>query len=156
MTLRGNWWLIWDVAVESSASELRCSMQGKIIDQSIHHVVSFSQVNITNSFISVLFSLCVGFDIDNDALEIFRRNVEEFEISNLDLVQCDLCSLEEKAYEKKFDTVIMNPPFGTKHNQGEHSRVNGDYCCFYKREGPPEDRCNRRHNWLSRGQNIFL
>ncbi|XP_042351232.1 rRNA N6-adenosine-methyltransferase METTL5 isoform X1 [Plectropomus leopardus] len=62
--------------------------------------------------------LCVGFDIDNDALDIFRRNAEEFEISNVDLVQCDLCSLEAEAYAKKFDTVIMNPPFGTKHNQG--------------------------------------
>ncbi|XP_033842951.1 rRNA N6-adenosine-methyltransferase METTL5 [Periophthalmus magnuspinnatus] len=61
---------------------------------------------------------CVGFDIDHDALEIFRRNAEEFEISNLDLVQCDLCSLEMEAYSSKFDTVIMNPPFGTKHNQG--------------------------------------
>ncbi|XP_062259457.1 rRNA N6-adenosine-methyltransferase METTL5 [Platichthys flesus] len=62
--------------------------------------------------------LCVGFDIDEDALEIFRSNAEEFEISNLDLVQCDLCSLDQDAYASKFDTVIMNPPFGTKHNQG--------------------------------------
>ncbi|TNN36677.1 Methyltransferase-like protein 5 [Liparis tanakae] len=45
------------------------------------------------------------------------RNAEEFEMSNVDLVQCDLCSLEADAYAKKFDTVIMNPPFGTKHNQ---------------------------------------
>ena len=68
----------------------------------------------------LICSLCVGFDIDEDALDIFRRNAEEFEISNLDLVQCDLCSLEAEAYAKKFDTVIMNPPFGTKHNQGEY------------------------------------
>lgn len=61
---------------------------------------------------------CVGFDLDNDALEIFRRNAEEFEISNFDLVQCDLCTLNVEAYSSKFDTVIMNPPFGTKHNQG--------------------------------------
>ncbi|AWP13109.1 Methyltransferase-like protein 5 isoform 2 [Scophthalmus maximus] len=62
--------------------------------------------------------LCVGFDIDDDALDIFRRNAEEFEISNVDLVQCDLCALDPDAYAEKFDTVIMNPPFGTKHNQG--------------------------------------
>ncbi|XP_037542383.1 rRNA N6-adenosine-methyltransferase METTL5 [Nematolebias whitei] len=62
--------------------------------------------------------LCVGFDIDDDALEIFRRNAEEFETSNVDLVQCDLCCLQGEAYAQKFDTVIMNPPFGTKHNQG--------------------------------------
>nr|XP_019945305.1 PREDICTED: methyltransferase-like protein 5 [Paralichthys olivaceus] len=61
--------------------------------------------------------LCVGFDIDKDALDIFRTNAEEFEISNVDLVQCDLCSLDPDTYAKKFDTVIMNPPFGTKHNQ---------------------------------------
>lgn len=70
---------------------------------------------------SLLCSMCVGFDVDNDALNIFKRNVEEFDISNVDLVQCDLCSLEADAYAKKFDTVIMNPPFGTKHNQGEWS-----------------------------------
>lgn len=70
---------------------------------------------------SLLFSLCVGFDIDNDALDVFRSNAEGFEISNVDLVQCDLCSLEDGAYANKFDTVIMNPPFGTKHNQGEYS-----------------------------------
>ncbi|KAM4731741.1 rRNA N(6)-adenosine-methyltransferase METTL5 isoform 1-T2 [Anableps anableps] len=62
--------------------------------------------------------LCVGFEIDEDALEIFRRNTEEFELSNVDLLQCDLCHLEVDAYAQKFDTVIMNPPFGTKHNQG--------------------------------------
>lgn len=69
------------------------------------------------------FSFCVGFDIDGEALEIFRRNAEEFEISNVDLVQSDLCSLQPEAYAQKFDTVIMNPPFGTKHNHGEFSTV---------------------------------
>lgn len=73
------------------------------------------------SYLSISFSFCVGFDIDNDALEIFRRNAEEFEIANVDLVQCDLCHLQPEAYAKKFDTVIMNPPFGTKHNQGKFS-----------------------------------
>lgn len=68
---------------------------------------------------SLVCSVCVGFDIDDDALHIFKRNAEEFEISNVDLVQCDLCCLEADAYAKKFDTVIMNPPFGTKRNQGE-------------------------------------
>ncbi|CAJ1079361.1 rRNA N6-adenosine-methyltransferase METTL5 [Xyrichtys novacula] len=62
--------------------------------------------------------LCVGLDIDRDALDIFRRNAEDFEISNVDLIQCDLCAIETQNYANKFDTVIMNPPFGTKHNQG--------------------------------------
>ena len=117
MTFRVKSWLIWDAAVESSASGLRCLMQGK----SIYHPTALPPHFILQCF-SILFSdvrFCVGFDIDNEALEIFRRNAEEFEISNVDLVQCDLCTLEAGAYANKFDTVIMNPPFGTKHNQGE-------------------------------------
>lgn len=44
--------------------------------------------------------------------------MEEFELPNIDMVQCDVCSVES-LYTNKFDTVIMNPPFGTKHNQGK-------------------------------------
>ncbi|XP_068101678.1 rRNA N6-adenosine-methyltransferase METTL5 [Hyperolius riggenbachi] len=62
--------------------------------------------------------LCLGFDVDEDALEIFRSNVEEFELTNIDLVQCDVCSLPGNWLLKSVDTVIMNPPFGTKHNKG--------------------------------------
>ncbi|XP_067843610.1 rRNA N6-adenosine-methyltransferase METTL5 isoform X3 [Heptranchias perlo] len=62
--------------------------------------------------------LCVGFDIDEDALDIFNRNAEEFELANVDMVQCDICSLMTGKLSKKFDTIIMNPPFGTKHNKG--------------------------------------
>ncbi|XP_078183559.1 rRNA N(6)-adenosine-methyltransferase METTL5 isoform X6 [Callithrix jacchus] len=61
--------------------------------------------------------LCVGFDIDEDALEIFNRNVEEFELTNIDMIQCDVCLLSNRM-SKSFDTVIMNPPFGTKNNKG--------------------------------------
>ncbi|KAL0963824.1 hypothetical protein UPYG_G00314100 [Umbra pygmaea] len=62
--------------------------------------------------------LCVGFDIDDNALEIFKRNTEEFELTNIDLIQSDISSLGSDSYAKRFDTVIMNPPFGTKHNPG--------------------------------------
>uniref|UniRef100_UPI00398E826E rRNA N(6)-adenosine-methyltransferase METTL5 isoform X2 n=1 Tax=Pristiophorus japonicus TaxID=55135 RepID=UPI00398E826E len=62
--------------------------------------------------------LCVGFDIDEDALDIFNRNAEEFELANVDMVQCDICSVTTGKLSKKFDTIIMNPPFGTKHNKG--------------------------------------
>ncbi|XP_051566260.1 rRNA N6-adenosine-methyltransferase METTL5-like [Myxocyprinus asiaticus] len=61
--------------------------------------------------------LCVGFDIDDDALDIFKRNIEEFELSNTVVVLYDVCSIGS-SYAKKFDTVIMNPLFGTKQNQG--------------------------------------
>ncbi|XP_036018542.1 rRNA N6-adenosine-methyltransferase METTL5 isoform X4 [Mus musculus] len=60
--------------------------------------------------------LCVGFDIDEDALEIFNKNVEEFELTNVDMIQCDVYSLSNRM-SKLFDTVIMNPPFGTKNNK---------------------------------------
>ncbi|KAG2458870.1 METL5 protein, partial [Polypterus senegalus] len=61
--------------------------------------------------------LCVGFDIDEDALEICSRNIEEFDLKNIDTVQCDVCALVPERFSNKFDTVIMNPPFGTKHNK---------------------------------------
>ena len=63
--------------------------------------------------------LVTGFDIDPDALEIFQENLEGFEMPNVDLVLTDITIIEtiEKLH-KKFDTVIMNPPFGTKHNKG--------------------------------------
>ncbi|KAI1237186.1 Methyltransferase-like protein 5, partial [Lamprotornis superbus] len=60
---------------------------------------------------------CVGLDIDADALEIFNSNIEDFELTNVNMVQCDICSLSESMSDT-FDTVIMNPPFGTKHNKG--------------------------------------
>ncbi|KAM9304953.1 rRNA N(6)-adenosine-methyltransferase METTL5 [Gastrophryne carolinensis] len=62
--------------------------------------------------------LCLGIDIDEDALEIFKTNTEEFELTNVDLLKCDICSMPSQCLEKSVDTVIMNPPFGTKHNKG--------------------------------------
>lgn len=58
-----------------------------------------------------------GFDVDEDALEQFQGNISDFEIDNIDLVNMDIESLNED-WTNKFDTVIMNPPFGTKHNKG--------------------------------------
>lgn len=109
------------MAAESSASELRCLTQGESIVYKFNIAVAYCSLfsALYLSFFPSFCSLCVGFDIDDDALDIFRRNAEEFEISNVDLIQCDMCRLEPEAYAEKFDTVIMNPPFGTKHNQGE-------------------------------------
>jgi len=58
-----------------------------------------------------------GFDVDQDALEQFQGNISDFEMDNIDLVNMDIESLNED-WTNKFDTVIMNPPFGTKHNKG--------------------------------------
>ena len=65
----------------------------------------------------------IGFDVDDDALSICRQNIKDFELTNVDLVQCnldneDLMSLE--LWNNHFDTVVMNPPFGTKKNKGRH------------------------------------
>ncbi|XP_069081409.1 rRNA N6-adenosine-methyltransferase METTL5 isoform X4 [Pleurodeles waltl] len=62
--------------------------------------------------------MCLGIDIDEDALEIFRTNVDEFELTNIDLVQLDVCCLPPAKVFNMVDTVIMNPPFGTKNNKG--------------------------------------
>ncbi|XP_072118005.1 rRNA N(6)-adenosine-methyltransferase METTL5 isoform X3 [Mobula birostris] len=62
--------------------------------------------------------LCLGVDIDEDALDVFYRNAEEFELTNVNMIQYDVCSKLTDKLSKKFDTVIMNPPFGTKHNKG--------------------------------------
>ena len=61
--------------------------------------------------------MCFGFDIDSDALNICRHNVEEFEMNNIELVQLDVrkwAKADGHQFVKKFDTVIMNPPFGTR------------------------------------------
>jgi len=58
-----------------------------------------------------------GFDIDQDALAVFQTNLEDFEIDNVDLVNIDINALGPD-WKKRVDTVVMNPPFGTKHNKG--------------------------------------
>lgn len=68
-------------------------------------------------------SQVLGFDVDADALNVCRNNIEEFEMaSSIDLVNMDIVK-EEQAMEylkrrRVIDTVIMNPPFGTKNNKG--------------------------------------
>ena len=66
-----------------------------------------------------IFRYVLGLDIDEDALNTCQQNIEDFEMNNIDLIQQDLKSFEEIS-RMKVDTVIMNPPFGTKHNQGKY------------------------------------
>nr|CAG4643450.1 EOG090X0BVL [Ilyocryptus agilis] len=63
-------------------------------------------------------SYVLGVDIDDDALQSALLNVEQFEISNMDFIQCDVKDLPRVLNRKEVDTVIMNPPFGTKRNKG--------------------------------------
>uniref|UniRef100_A0A7C8YGI6 Methyltransferase-like protein 5 n=1 Tax=Opuntia streptacantha TaxID=393608 RepID=A0A7C8YGI6_OPUST len=53
----------------------------------------------------------IGFDVDSVALEIASSNAEDLEL-DVDLVQCDIRNLEFRG--KIIDTVVMNPPFGTR------------------------------------------
>lgn len=61
----------------------------------------------------------VGFDIDADALELAKQNLEESEVERVELIQCDVANIDSMMVRGDlFDTVIMNPPFGTKNNAG--------------------------------------
>ncbi|CAD5329393.1 unnamed protein product [Arabidopsis thaliana] len=53
----------------------------------------------------------IGFDIDPESLETATLNAEELEVE-IDFVQCDITKLELKGLI--VDTVVMNPPFGTR------------------------------------------
>lgn len=68
----------------------------------------------------------LGIDVDEEALEVCQKNLDDFDILNVDLLQQDIVNISpkdvkcasENIFSKKFDTVIMNPPFGTKKNAG--------------------------------------
>jgi predicted RNA methylase len=58
-----------------------------------------------------------GFDCDIDALTLCQTNINEFEFqSNIDLIQTDLRRIRLPIDSNRIlaDTIIMNPPFGTK------------------------------------------
>ncbi|CAK1545197.1 unnamed protein product [Leptosia nina] len=57
-------------------------------------------------------------DIDEEALNVLGENIEDTGVDNIDVVQCDFLSHDMFRCENYFDTVIMNPPFGTKNNAG--------------------------------------
>ncbi|XP_059090705.1 rRNA N6-adenosine-methyltransferase METTL5-like [Tigriopus californicus] len=67
-----------------------------------------------------------GFEIDPEAGQIYMTNMAEFDMdaSDFELIECDVTAMAlasdegQHVYAKAFDTVIMNPPFGTKHNKG--------------------------------------
>lgn len=52
-----------------------------------------------------------------EALDIFKANCEEFGIDNVDILQTNVRCVPQ-VLTRTVDTVIMNPPFGTKQNQG--------------------------------------
>uniref|UniRef100_A0A023FJD6 Methyltransferase-like protein 5 n=1 Tax=Amblyomma cajennense TaxID=34607 RepID=A0A023FJD6_AMBCJ len=56
----------------------------------------------------------VGFDIDAAALQVCAQNCVEMEIASVDTVQWDLTLGPDTRWKAMFDTVVMNPPFGTR------------------------------------------
>lgn len=69
-------------------------------------------------------AMTIGFDVDCDALEVAARNCAEFELQTCEFIQVDvekiaLCD----RWRKAFDTIIMNPPFGTKNNRGIYTDI---------------------------------
>ncbi|PKY41086.1 S-adenosyl-L-methionine-dependent methyltransferase [Rhizophagus irregularis] len=59
----------------------------------------------------------LALDIDNDALQIAKENCSEFEV-DVEFILADLISTSTDHLQNKVDTIVMNPPFGTKNNEG--------------------------------------
>ncbi|EDV97954.1 rRNA N6-adenosine-methyltransferase METTL5 [Drosophila grimshawi] len=66
--------------------------------------------------------LTVGFELDDAALNIYRQNVIDMELPGVDGVRVNVLHLAGSKWDNVFDTVLMNPPFGTKHNAGMDMR----------------------------------
>jgi rRNA N6-adenosine-methyltransferase METTL5 len=61
----------------------------------------------------------VGVDIDADALAISRANLDELGVEDMtELVCADVTAARRPWRAGLFDTVVMNPPFGTKAHRG--------------------------------------
>jgi len=61
--------------------------------------------------------LVTGVDLDPSALDTAQTNLDEFDIDNVDLVNLDVRKVGN-VLRDKVEVVLMNPPFGTKHNKG--------------------------------------
>ena len=77
-------------------------------------------------------SKIIAFEIDDGALQVAKENLEFFELEQeqVELIKMDILSIEQEEgkaederseagkYLNYFDTIVMNPPFGTKNNEG--------------------------------------
>ena len=58
--------------------------------------------------------MVIGFDIDDDALAVAQENLKFMELTEeVELFKADISHLKFSK-TKYFDTIIMNPPFGTR------------------------------------------
>lgn len=60
----------------------------------------------------------LGVEIDEEAMKICQSNIEHFGMNDSVDVVCLDVTKNVSALKPVFDTVIMNPPFGTKNNSG--------------------------------------
>lgn len=74
--------------------------------------IGCGMLSIASSFMET--GINIGIDIDDDALNQTLENASAFDMT-LDLIKMDV---GEYSHKLKADTVIMNPPFGTKTVQG--------------------------------------
>lgn len=80
-------------------------------------------------------------DIDAEALDVCRENLSDFSDDvelPVDIINCDVTlPYLYSRWKGIIDTVIMNPPFGTKNNEGMFNRLIFSYfspfneTCFY-------------------------
>jgi predicted RNA methylase len=74
----------------------------------------------------------VSCDIDAEALDVCRENLSDFSADvelPVDIVNCDVTlPYLYSRWKGIIDTVIMNPPFGTKNNEGMFSHL--IFCYF--------------------------
>ncbi|KAL4083228.1 hypothetical protein QTP88_028558 [Uroleucon formosanum] len=58
---------------------------------------------------------CAGFDIDPSAISLSVKNAADRNVLHqCDFTLCDVKIIDKNVRLKAFDTVIMNPPFGTR------------------------------------------
>ncbi|XP_061712528.1 rRNA N6-adenosine-methyltransferase METTL5 [Cydia pomonella] len=67
---------------------------------------------------ALLGAAVTAVDVDADALNVLQENKDDTDIANVDVVQCNFLGPSVCRWENYFDTVVMNPPFGTKNNAG--------------------------------------
>lgn len=61
----------------------------------------------------------LGVEIDPNAAEDFRNNCIEFDLQNVECLQANVLEMPTIWHDEPlFDTVLLNPPFGTKQNSG--------------------------------------
>lgn len=77
-------------------------------------IITYQCFMLLNTF-CLCFIIYIGFDIDPSAIALSSKNAADRDLSDCcDFILCDVKNINQSVSFKKFDTVIMNPPFGTR------------------------------------------